>query len=128
LSRARARGDDKLVGTHELKVRVRVAEDESDTMPTADISASLSGTAASLILPMLRQTFHEDRIRFFVTSSIGFYVNSPGGVFDPDDYQNHIPGNTAKPGNPDLIRGGVYPINVIEPMLWLGRTVALARS
>jgi hypothetical protein len=75
---------------------------------------------ASLILPLLRQTFHEDRIRFFVTSAIGFYVDSPVGVFDPDDYQNHVP------GKPDRIRGGVYPINVVEPVLWLGRIVAKA--
>jgi hypothetical protein len=75
---------------------------------------------ASLILPMLKQTFHEDRIRFFVTSAIGFYVNTPGGAFDPDDYQNHIP------GKPDRIRGGIYPVNVVEPVLWLGRLLAKA--
>jgi hypothetical protein len=75
---------------------------------------------ASLILPLLRQTFHEDRIRFFVTSAIGFYVRSPGGLFDPEDYQNHID------GKPDRIRGGVYPINVVEPVLWLGKIVAKA--
>ena len=75
---------------------------------------------ASLILPMLKQTFHEDKIRFFVTSAIGFYVDRPGGVFDPSDYQNHVP------GKPDRIRGGIYPINVVEPVLWLGRIVAKA--
>jgi hypothetical protein len=75
---------------------------------------------ASLILPLLRQTFHEDRIRFFVTSAIGFYVDSPIGMFDPDDYQNHVA------GKPDRIRGGVYPINVVESILWLGRIVAKA--
>jgi hypothetical protein len=73
---------------------------------------------ASLILPLLRQTFHEDRVRFFVTSAIGFYVDPSLGTFDPDDYQNHIP------GKPDRIRGGIYPINVVEPVLWLGRNVA----
>jgi hypothetical protein len=78
---------------------------------------------ASLILPMLKRTFHEDRIRFFVTSAIGFYVDSPGGMFDSDDYQNHIP---SKPR--DRIRGGIYPINVVEPVLWLGKLVAKAGS
>jgi hypothetical protein len=73
---------------------------------------------ASLILPLLEQTFHKERVRFFVTSAIGFYVDQTFGVFDPEDYQNHIP------GTPDRIRGGIYPINVIEPILWLGRNVA----
>jgi hypothetical protein len=72
---------------------------------------------ASMILPLLRQTFHEDRIRFFVTSAIGFYIDPAIREFDPADYQNHIPGKPAR------IRGGVYPINVIEPVLWLGRIV-----
>jgi hypothetical protein len=79
-----------------------------------------SSDDASLIPPLLRQTFAADRIRFFVTSAIGFYVDPRLGVFDPDDYQNHIP------GKPDRIRGGIYPINVVEPVLWLGRNVARA--
>lgn len=73
---------------------------------------------ASLLLPLLQQTFHESRVRFFVTSAIGFYVDPSFGVFDIDDYQNHIP------GKPDRIRGGIYPINVLEPVLWLGRSIA----
>jgi hypothetical protein len=77
-----------------------------------------SADNASLILPTLKSMFHEDRMRFFTTSAIGFYVDTPGGMFDPDDYQNHIP------GKPDRIRGGVYPINVVEPVLWLSRIVA----
>lgn len=73
---------------------------------------------AELILPMLQQTFRQERVRFFVTSAIGFYLDPMIGVFDPDDYQNHIPGEL------DRIRGAIYPINVIEPVLWLGRNVA----
>jgi hypothetical protein len=73
---------------------------------------------ASLILPLLKQTFHDDRIRFFVTSAIGFYVDPSVGVFESEDYQNHIP------GKPDRIRGGVHPINVVEPVLWLGRILS----
>lgn len=80
------------------------------------------GDTADLVLPMLRQTFHEERIKFFATSAIGFYINPAYGVFDPEDYQNHIPGD--KVTTPDYIRGGIYPINVIEPVLWLGRNVA----
>jgi len=74
---------------------------------------------ASLILPLLEQTFHEDRVRFYVTSAIGFYVDPWRRVFDADDYQNHIPGDQE-----NRIRGGVYPINVLEPVLWLGKNMA----
>jgi hypothetical protein len=72
---------------------------------------------ADLILPLIQQTFHEDRVRYFVTSAIGFYVDPKIGVFDPEDYQNNIP------GKPDRIRGGIFPINVLEPVLWLGRNM-----
>jgi hypothetical protein len=75
---------------------------------------------AGLILPTLQQTFREDRVRFFVTSAIGFYLDPTIGVFDPDDYQNHIPGEVNR------IRGPIYPINVIEPVLWLGKNAARA--
>jgi hypothetical protein len=76
---------------------------------------------AGLILPMLHQTFRKERVRFFVTSAIGFYLNPTLGVFDPDDYQNHIPPVGPEPAR---IRGAIYPINVIEPVLWLGENVA----
>jgi hypothetical protein len=73
---------------------------------------------ASLILPLLQQSFYEERIRFFVTSAIGFYIDPAVGTFDLSDYQNHIP------GKPDRIRGEIFPINVLEPVLWLSRSVA----
>jgi hypothetical protein len=76
---------------------------------------------AQMLLPLLQQTFHASRLKFYVTSAIGFYVDPALDVFDPDDYQNHVPGAGLMP---DRIRGGVYPINVIEPVLWLGRNVA----
>jgi hypothetical protein len=78
--------------------------------------------SADLVLPLLEQTFSEARIKFFVTSAIGFFVDSSYGVFDPEDYQNHIPRETED--GLDYIRGGIRPINVIEPILWLGRNVA----
>ena len=75
---------------------------------------------ASLMMPLLRQSFYEDRVKFYVTSAIGFYIDPSVGMFDPNDYQNHIP------GKPDRIRGEIYPINVLEPILWLSRSVARA--
>jgi hypothetical protein len=76
---------------------------------------------AELVLPLLEQTFRKERIRFFVTSAIGFYVDQQLGVFDPEDYQNHIPKSGDEKAR---IRGAVHPINVVEPILWLGRNVA----
>lgn len=98
----------------------QVPEDRAEGFLEKLIGLSKSD-GASLFLPTLENFFHKDRIRFFVTSAIGFYIHSPSSVFDPTDYQNHIP---SKPR--DRIRGGVYPINVVEPVLWLGETVARA--
>lgn len=95
----------------------RVPEDYAQEFFERLIRVSRSDNA-SLILPLLQQAFHKDRVRFFVTSAIGFYVDPSMRVFDPEDYQNHIP------GKPDRIRGGIYPINVLEPVLWLGRSMA----
>lgn len=72
-----------------------------------------------LILGALRQYFDPDRIRFFVTSAIGFYVG-PSGEFRENDYWNVVP---AGAGN-FRIRGPVHPINVAEPLLWLGERIA----
>jgi len=96
-----------------------VPESDAEDFLRALIKKS-SGDDASLIPKMIKQTFYKDRVRFFVTSAIGFYVATPDGVFDGNDYQNHVR------GKPDRIRGGVYPINVVEPVLWLGNHVAKA--
>ena len=84
------------------------------------------GNNAGFLLPMLQQTFREDRIKFFVTSAIGFYIDPEYAVFDPEDYQNHISRQAL--GGADRIRGGIYPINVIEPVLWLARNVLRAEE
>jgi hypothetical protein len=67
--------------------------------------------------PLLRHTieryFHKDRIRYFAVSSTGFYLNE-SMRFDPDDYYNLIAGRLRT-----TLRGNIYPINVLEPLLWL---------
>ena len=98
----------------------RVPEDSAREFFTRLCGISRSDTA-SLVLPMLEQAFYEERIRFFVTSAIGFYVDRYSGMFNPDDYQNHIPGIG---GEPDRIRSVVRPINVVEPLMWLARNLA----
>lgn len=72
---------------------------------------------ADLFCNSLRRYFYPDRIRFFVTSAIGFYLND--GRFREDDYQNVV----EQGDGTFRIRGQIHPINVLEPVLWLGRNV-----
>lgn len=86
---------------------------------------------ADLVINTLEQHFRKDRIRYFVTSAIGFHVDPATGVFSLADYQNNVrdlqnqPGAQGKPGVQGnsgaqaRIRGPVYPINVIEPLKWV---------
>ncbi|GHH72745.1 hypothetical protein GCM10017673_28150 [Streptosporangium violaceochromogenes] len=104
------------------------------------LSAVSAGGNADMVLPALKQFFRPERIKFFVTSSIGFYLDPLRGVFDPDDFQNLVPeatgtaggaqnphdphGPRAVSGNRFRIRGQAHPINVMEPMLWLGQRLS----
>jgi hypothetical protein len=76
---------------------------------------------ADLVLNLLEQNFHPDRIKYFITSAIGFYIDPRTGTFDPDDYQNHLPDpdDHKNSQNQSRIRGPIRPINVVEPLLWL---------
>lgn len=79
---------------------------------------------AHRVLSLLEATFEPARIRYFVTSSIGFYVDRSTGTFNPQDYQQHIPRTT--PDENSRIRGDVRPINVVEPIIWLGNQLTRA--
>ncbi|HLJ99741.1 MAG TPA: hypothetical protein VKU39_07510 [Streptosporangiaceae bacterium] len=78
---------------------------------------------AEFVRDQLRNLFRPDHIRYFVTSSIGFWMEPPAGSgtsprFNPDDPSNsnlrdHRPG----------IRGKVRPINVLEPLISLQRRI-----
>jgi Double-GTPase 2 len=72
----------------------------------------------ALIFTKIERAFRPDRIRYYVTSAIGFYVDPRTGQCDPEDFQNHLP---AQDGMPPRIRGDVLPVNVAEPMLWLAQ-------
>ena len=96
---------------------------ESDAREFFSRVCAVSKTrTARRILPILEATFVPSNIRYFVTSSIGFYVDQSTGVFNPQDYQQHIPGPTAR--DTGRVRGDVRPINVTEPILWLGNQLA----
>jgi hypothetical protein len=82
---------------------------------------SKSGNA-ELVMRNLERYFLPERIKYFVTSSIGFHVDPHSGSFNPDNYQNQY--QDQPPDEPEQqqrarIRGSVHPINVVEPMLWL---------
>jgi hypothetical protein len=79
-----------------------------------DFSASGNG---EMIIRMLEDYLRPDRVRYFVTSAIGFYLEPRSGSFDTDDLQNLI----TETGDPraSRIRGPIRPINVVEPLLWM---------
>jgi Double-GTPase 2/RIP homotypic interaction motif len=62
----------------------------------------------------IRRYFYEDNVRYFAISSIGYYLDS-SMRFDVDDFRNFIPGD----GEPDRIRGEIFPINLIGPLRWV---------
>ncbi|WP_204039792.1 hypothetical protein [Acrocarpospora phusangensis] len=113
-----------------------VRSEEARTLLEGLCSVSATGSA-DLMLNNLSKYFHKDRIKFFVTSSIGFHLNRDTGRFDQGNVRNMIP-TTPSPslgGAPPLvserefrIRGQVHPINVVEPLLWLGRRLSGDRT
>lgn len=69
---------------------------------------ALDGGGA-LIRHAIKRYFRPERVRYFTTSSIGFYHDGR-----PDDLYNMT---TGGPG--PLLRGNIRPVNVLEPLLWL---------
>ncbi|MFC4530276.1 hypothetical protein [Sphaerisporangium dianthi] len=102
----------------------QVAPEDAEELFAQLCQVSASGDA-KLMLPALKQFFRPERIKFFVSSSIGFYVDPRTGTFDRDDFQNLVP-DTSEPwgdqaGRAPRIRGSLYPVNVMEPVTWLAR-------
>jgi hypothetical protein len=95
----------------------RVDDDDARELFAHLCKVSRSGTA-DLVLNTLEQHFRPDRIKYFVSSAVGFYIDQSSGIYDPEDYQNLLP-DPAKPEKM-RIRGAIHPINVVEPMIWLG--------
>jgi hypothetical protein len=95
----------------------RVHGDEAEQF-MRDLFAGSPLSDVDLVVGALRQYFYPERIRYFVTSSVGFYVGS-SREFQEDDYWNVVQVEDRV-----QIRGQVYPINVAEPLLWLGERIA----
>ena len=69
---------------------------------------------AKLFRYAIERYFHQERIRYFTISSIGFFMDS-SMRFHFEDYYNIVDA-----GEDGLApRGDIYPINVLEPLLWL---------
>ncbi|MGW5261775.1 hypothetical protein ACWEQG_12410 [Microbispora sp. NPDC004025] len=101
----------------------RVSSEDARDLFRALCEVSASGNA-DMVVNALDQFFDRTRVEFFVTSSIGFYVRPQTKTFDWHDYQNLLP----EAGKDLRIRGQVHPINVVEPMLWLGQRLAAGGS
>jgi len=86
------------------------------------VRESRSGNA-EFIGSALRKYFYPERVKFFITSAIGFYKNPQSRRFQERDPMNLVPQENGKP----LIRGPVHPINVVEPLIWLGQNLAAGR-
>jgi hypothetical protein len=79
---------------------------------------------ADLIRATLRNFFEEDRVQFFVSSAVGFRVDPETGIFNEREFENVDERSGPKP----RIKGPIHPINVIEPLMWLGGKLAAGRS
>ncbi|MCM3887427.1 hypothetical protein [Frankia sp. R82] len=65
----------------------------------------------------IERHFHPGRVRYFASSSIGFYVGR-SGMFRIQDFDN-----VEQVGGQPRIRGELRPTGVIEPFLWLTESI-----
>jgi energy-coupling factor transporter ATP-binding protein EcfA2 len=72
----------------------------------------------------IRTSFRRERVKYFATTSVGFYLAPRSLRFNERDYLNVSVG----PDGRAMIRGDVYPINVLEPLLWLGGQIMSKRG
>jgi hypothetical protein len=79
------------------------------------------GQTVNDLLDGIKNHFHPDRTRYFVTSAVGFYLDPDLRRFRPDDYWNVV----QEENGPDRIRGDIHPINVVEPLIWLAEHVSV---
>jgi hypothetical protein len=93
----------------------RVSSDESRDF-FIELCEQLDVGDAELVPQTLEKYFQKDRIKYFVTSAIGFYVDPRTKKYDPQDPQNQLPNQDR---NKSQIRGSIHPINVVEPLMWL---------
>jgi energy-coupling factor transporter ATP-binding protein EcfA2 len=98
----------------------RVHDSDARALMHSLCQVSRNGTG-EVIPRLLEQYFHQDRISYFVTSAVGFMLNKRTRAFDIQDTENVYRIESGE----SLVRGPVNPINVVEPILWLVRQIAL---
>jgi hypothetical protein len=74
--------------------------------------------SAQFVRNELKNLFGSENIKYFVTSSIGFYLKD-GSTFDPDDFTN----SRKIAGDRRGIRGAISPVNVLEPLISLQQRI-----
>lgn len=90
----------------------------------SDLLRVSSGGGAVQVHETIKTFFHRRRIRYFASSAIGFYKDPLAQHFQMRDFSN------VQPGEHDdelRIRGPIRPINILEPLLWLGDDGQAAR-
>ena len=95
------------------------AEDTRGTPQVLDVKRTLETIADPLLVRTLERYFREDRVHYFVTSSIGFYSTNTNRI-DLDDCCN-----VAVTPNGKLVRSGrnIVPVNVFAPLYWVAECV-----
>ncbi|TDD96842.1 hypothetical protein [Actinomadura rubrisoli] len=95
----------------------RVREDKAEALFRE--LGNLSPTRSALMVhDAIKASFAPDRVRYFATSSVGFYLARTATRFRAANFQNVVPHPTQE--QEYTIRGDIHPINVLEPLLWLG--------
>ena len=90
--------------------------DDAATEFFADLCMNSDLGNADLVSSTINHYFRPDRVRYFITSAIGFHLSRGARRFREQDYQNVAPDGR--------IRGAIYPINVVEPLMWLCQQLA----
>lgn len=99
----------------------RVPDEDAEDFFVHLVRGSKRGNA-DLVRDGLREFFYHDRVRFFITSAVGFHLPEKMGMFEEADHSNVI----SLPEGP-RIKGAIHPINVVEPLVWLGQCLAAGR-
>jgi energy-coupling factor transporter ATP-binding protein EcfA2 len=94
----------------------RVKDDLAERFFVEIVRNTVRGNA-DLMRNQLHRFFAPGRVKFFVTSAIGFYLDRQFGMFQ-DRQNSNVNDQDGR------IKGQIYPINVIEPITWLARSLA----
>lgn len=90
----------------------------------AELCQSAAAGTAELVPRAINRYFAPGRVKHFGTSAIGFYLRPGARRFVAHDYQN-----ARRDADGSFhIRGRIRPINVVEPLVWLGERLAATDS